>query len=498
MTQHTIGDNLLREIRETIDKVKRMPQGKPESGLPDQPRGADGLIALIPVGGIPARDGDKLFSAECQIYREVDAGDGVKFLQQIYGDYDAPYTLPIYNPYCFVLPAGYQATTDLLKSGTRIIDELLPICTSSSSESSKSSVSSDSSGDPPPPPTGIVGISETDVRCVNGFLQVWARTITLQITAGILTSTPGAWTYSHAAGCCACGSSSDSPSSDSSTGSSDVSSSDSPSSVSSGACAGDCTWVAIDDECTTCIWTAREGFAETTWELTTNGCTGACACPEPSVPPAYPGETVEVDCQTSPSSSVVSSASSGSSGQSSDSSASGPSSDSSSSVDPNYCACCCWWYWNGITWWQSTGCVDGSGGLGPSCPGVCNAPVGDGTYYGEVQSTTCYAAPESSASSNSQAGSSDSGGSVGSSVAPSSDSGTQSSASSWGPTDENPNCTAEWEWHTYWNQWFRLPPPLGYCIAADGYTGPCGGTAAYPIGPGEYNGQHTITNCLGP
>ena len=104
---------------------------------------------------------------------------------------------------------------------------------SSSSESSGSSSLSDpdssapSSSDPgsssgsPSDPSGsgadsCVSVFETDVRCEDGKLNIYSRTVSICLSGGGLTRAAGNWVFSHQAGCCCCEGCDDSSSSSSS------------------------------------------------------------------------------------------------------------------------------------------------------------------------------------------------------------------------------------------------------------------------------------------
>ena len=121
----TIGPELLREIRWTIDRVKRMAGGDLRDGPPEPPKAPDDYVVLTPAAGIPRRRKRRIFSAWCNVYKEVETAPATrgaaKRLEPIRDGNGANFQLPVYNIYCEDVPGSLLVPTALLKSGTRYV-----------------------------------------------------------------------------------------------------------------------------------------------------------------------------------------------------------------------------------------------------------------------------------------------------------------------------------------------------------------------------------------
>jgi len=67
----TLGPELLREIRWTIDRVKRMVGGDLRDDERKVPLAPDDYIVKTPTGGIAARSGTTVYGEECDVYKLV-------------------------------------------------------------------------------------------------------------------------------------------------------------------------------------------------------------------------------------------------------------------------------------------------------------------------------------------------------------------------------------------------------------------------------------------
>jgi hypothetical protein len=115
-----------KKLEETYSTVQRLIRSQSEPHEPTIPRSADGYIARTPVGGIPGRQGCKIFGELCDIFKLVYDTDGSRIITPVLGEDDAPYQL-----YCFNLSIaatnGLQCwLTDLMKGGHRYLSLPLP------------------------------------------------------------------------------------------------------------------------------------------------------------------------------------------------------------------------------------------------------------------------------------------------------------------------------------------------------------------------------------
>jgi hypothetical protein len=356
---NALSDGLLAEIRWAIAQVRRLVNAGSPQEHSEPPRAADGYIALTPADGIPARSGLYLYSAECEIFREYEVSTGVKVIDPITTDYDAPYKLLVYNPRCEAVPGDTYVTTDLTKAGTRYVDEVL-VCGSSDSSSSDSSSDGPSS-------SGSSHTSKFNVfqsRCESGVLKVYEQTVTIDWNTQTLTK--DSWRFWYVAGCCECGSDPP-PSSSESSGSSG----DPPPSESDG-CGGTCQFIGLGER----------------WILQSRNCNEAapCQCQYPDTKPAYDDQIVYTDC----------------------------------GIQCGYCVY--YWYANtSPPKWAQPGDADGQCNNGypalPACEACPGAEIDmvetygwpEGAYDGEVRLWPC--GPESSSSDSSSSDSESSSGS---------------------------------------------------------------------------------------
>lgn len=116
-----ISASFARELRWTVDQVRRLVQG----GLtPDQVRPAkspDDYLVLTPKDGIPGRDSYTLHSALCPVYREVDNLDGTKTLAPIVDGNGAQWAIRVWNINVADATEFTLYATAVLKSGTRYL-----------------------------------------------------------------------------------------------------------------------------------------------------------------------------------------------------------------------------------------------------------------------------------------------------------------------------------------------------------------------------------------
>ena len=94
---------------------------------------------------------------------------------------------------------------------------------SSGSSNGSSGSSSSGSGSSSSGSQACVSISETDVRCESGKLNIYKRSVSICLTGAGLARYEGAWVLSHQAGCCCCNNCGDSSSSSGSVSSSGTS-----------------------------------------------------------------------------------------------------------------------------------------------------------------------------------------------------------------------------------------------------------------------------------
>lgn len=192
------------------------------------------------------------------------------------------------------------------------------------------------SGSQADPDSGAL-IYETDVRCKNGKLEVWRRYVYIILTDGVLSRRQDAgWVFSHYAGCCDCGSGVVEPPT----------------------CQGGCLWV----------WNDQTAL----WEYLIDDCSQEipdCNCDNyPNTIGLFDGEIIEMPCYTGyypP-----------------------PPSGSGSGSGAAGCTGTCTYIWSTVAYqwvYQSDNCQEFTNG--PQC--VCDPPLQDGTFDGEVRTVNC-------------------------------------------------------------------------------------------------------------
>lgn len=119
----TLGPELLKEIRSTIDQMHRMVRGNLRDDELRPDKAPDDVVVLVPGDGIPARVGLVCTAVECPIYRVVDADpDDLEIeLEAILDGANDPVTLPIYNLSNAAVGESKFCVTARLRSGHRYV-----------------------------------------------------------------------------------------------------------------------------------------------------------------------------------------------------------------------------------------------------------------------------------------------------------------------------------------------------------------------------------------
>lgn len=120
-TTHTLSADLLKEIRWTINEVKKIVRGNMTGSEGDPEKSPDDIVAWIPKDGIPRRQGAILYGVYCDLYRilDTDPDDDSIELQAITDDYYVPYQRRVFNPAEWDQQGDVYQVTSLLKSGHR-------------------------------------------------------------------------------------------------------------------------------------------------------------------------------------------------------------------------------------------------------------------------------------------------------------------------------------------------------------------------------------------
>jgi hypothetical protein len=114
----TLGPELLREIRWTIDRVKRMVGGDLRDDDRRPPAAPDDYIVKTPSGGIPKRVGARISSALCNVQRLVPVvGDDTKFDHEDILEDGSPWQLR-----CLHISKSEDAAGDTICVSSRLKD----------------------------------------------------------------------------------------------------------------------------------------------------------------------------------------------------------------------------------------------------------------------------------------------------------------------------------------------------------------------------------------
>lgn len=82
----------------------------------------DGIFAMTPVGGIPARVGLEISSAKCKMYREVDGPSGKKILEPVILSGGGQKEAHVFNIVNAAIGSNKIVATDLTRSKTRYVN----------------------------------------------------------------------------------------------------------------------------------------------------------------------------------------------------------------------------------------------------------------------------------------------------------------------------------------------------------------------------------------
>lgn len=170
----------VRLLRTTVRNTRNRPE------VPREPITApDVYIAKTPPNTpIPAKSGTTVSSVECNIWRIINGQ-----LLQLSG-----LTRAIYNLNPVAIPADTEFPVMRDKPGQWLA--MHPFA-DAGDEDSGTATSTETGCD-------TVTMTEQDVRCESGVLNVYARTIWLDIVEGCLVKHTGSWTFLRAEGCCEC------------------------------------------------------------------------------------------------------------------------------------------------------------------------------------------------------------------------------------------------------------------------------------------------------
>ena len=113
----TLGPELLRDIRWTIDRVKRMVGGDLRDDDRKPPLAPDDYIVKTPEEGIPPRSGTTVYGEDCDVYKLVgDVTSGELEMEAV-----TDFSLMVYNVSNEIVEGSKYVATSLLKSGVRYV-----------------------------------------------------------------------------------------------------------------------------------------------------------------------------------------------------------------------------------------------------------------------------------------------------------------------------------------------------------------------------------------
>lgn len=232
MTAYVLSDSDRRITREVADKVRRGFLGRGAGGKGGgnfedvQNQAPDVYIARTPPGGISglsitnASDTgtstdslNSVFSVECQIYRLTETEYGADL------EPAEDFTQVVHNIHEHAIPGNLFTLIARTKDGSWIA---LPFfCCGSSNDDGFGTETGTGTGTGTGSGTGSVdggtntgtgtgtnnncpaiSLTERDVQCESGQLNIYSRTILLDIIDGCLTKVTGAWTYERTEGVC--------------------------------------------------------------------------------------------------------------------------------------------------------------------------------------------------------------------------------------------------------------------------------------------------------
>lgn len=213
----TLSESDVKTLKEYIDRVRRINQNPPLRPYvePEYTPSSEVLIALAPDSGIPPISGYLPGGGiECPTfkYREGDVSSVLE---------DTGVFKVVYNLFDTEVPANTWILIIKDKHGvwwvssrfftvTTEDDGLLDVGTGTGTSTGTVGTGTSTADSTTGTATGTVTtcdditIIETDIVCSEGYLQVWNRTITLNIVSGCLTKQAGEWEYVRDEGCCDC------------------------------------------------------------------------------------------------------------------------------------------------------------------------------------------------------------------------------------------------------------------------------------------------------
>ena len=219
----TLSEADVRVLKDSIEKLKKLNNNPPLRPYvePIYTPSSEVLVALTPDSGIPAISGYLPGGGiECSTfkYRESDVTSVLEdtgALKVVYNLYDEE--IPA-NTWILIAKDKYgvwYVTSRFTTSTT--VDPTPGTGTTTGTGSAGTGTGVVGTG------TGVVGtgtnvgtgsgtttsctpidIVETDILCIAGVLQVWNRTVSLNVVDGCLTKTEGEWTHVRDEGCCEC------------------------------------------------------------------------------------------------------------------------------------------------------------------------------------------------------------------------------------------------------------------------------------------------------
>lgn len=119
----TIGPDFLKELRWTVDQVRRMVRGNISDAPPDIPQAPDDVVLWTPSGGIAARSGATVTGALCDTYRIVDSDpdDNEVTLEAILDGNSAAVQVKAFNLSNAAVGGSRYVVSSRLRSGHRHI-----------------------------------------------------------------------------------------------------------------------------------------------------------------------------------------------------------------------------------------------------------------------------------------------------------------------------------------------------------------------------------------
>lgn len=214
----TLSESDVKTLKEYIDRVRRINQNPPLRPYvePEYTPSSEVLIALSPDSGIPPISGYLPGGGiECPTfkYREGDISSVLEdtgVFKVVYNLFDTE--VPA-NTWILIIKDKYGVwwVSSRFFTVTTEDDGLLDVGTGTGSSTGTVGTGTSTADSTTGTATGTVTtcdaitIIETDIVCSEGYLQVWNRTITLNVVSGCLTKQAGEWEYVRDEGCCDCG-----------------------------------------------------------------------------------------------------------------------------------------------------------------------------------------------------------------------------------------------------------------------------------------------------